>query len=86
MKPINLTDKEIRRASGGLTIIVRRQAAGGYMVAAVVVETGMPALKPSFVERSEVAKTVKSELRMIDKCGFNCPMASASRDRFFCTP
>ena len=84
MKPMTLTHKEIRRASNGLTVVVRPQVTGLYMVAVVRVETGLPCLRPSYVEWSGIRGAVKSELRMIDKCGFNCPMADASRHRNFC--
>ena len=82
MKPIKLSTKEIRRASNGFTVVVRPQAKGGlYMVAVVRVATGMPSLRPSIVEGAGIAGAVKNELRMIDKCGFDCPMADASRHR-----
>lgn len=85
MKPIHITSKEARRASGGLTIVVRGQANGLYMVAAVRVQTGLPVFRPSYVEREDIAQAVGAELRMVDKCGFICPMASASRHRNYCT-
>ncbi|MFA6235564.1 MAG: hypothetical protein WC824_15450, partial [Bacteroidota bacterium] len=38
--PIRLTPKEIERESSGVTIIVRPQAEGGFLVAPVQVSTG----------------------------------------------
>lgn len=81
MKPMNISPKEVSRASGGLTIVVRGQTNGLYMVAAVSLRTKLPVFKPSMVERSQVSRAVRDELRMVDKCGFNCPMATASRAR-----
>ena len=39
----------------------------------------------SLVEtRDQISKQIGSELRMIDKCGVDSLMASASRDRRYC--
>ena len=34
--------------------------------------------------RQEAAEILKAELRWLDKYGYDSPMASASRDRFYC--
>jgi len=81
---MKLTSKEIGRASEGLTVVVRPQANGKYLVAVVRVETSRPVMRPSIVKASEVRQAIKNDLRMIDKCGFDCPMADASRTRNFC--
>lgn len=84
MNPIRITNKEARRASNGLTVVVRPQPSRQFMVAIVRVATGLPVFPPSFVERSGVSRAIGEDLRMIDKCGYDCPMASASRTRNFC--
>jgi hypothetical protein len=87
MKPFRLNLKEIRRAfEDGTTIVVRQQASGLYMVAAVDLATRLPVFKPSYVERDQVPAAVAAEVRMLDRCGWGGRGARASRERNLCTP
>lgn len=81
-KQIRLFEKELNRASNGYTIVVRSQKNGLYSVMAVNVETRKPIFNPTFITKSEIASAIKYELRMMDKCGFECEMASSSRMRY----
>ena len=36
--------------------------------------------------KQEAAKALKELLRWVDKLGYDCPMADASRDRTYCKP
>jgi hypothetical protein len=81
MKPMNLSAKEIRRADGNLTVVVRPQVGGLFMVAAVSLLSGLPIFKPSYVAGGEISVAVRNELRMACKCGWRSSMAEASRHR-----
>lgn len=85
MKP---NAKEITRASNGYTAVVRpNREKGGWNVAMVCVSTGKPIFKISHCETKDtIGQALREDLRMMDKCGMLCDMASASRDRFFCIP
>ena len=74
---MKLTDKEKSRAfPDGTTVIVRPQAWGGYMVAAVDIHTGEPVFVASFVESKEgISAAVAAEVRMLDKCGMGVESA-----------
>lgn len=82
-RPIRLTPKELARADEGWTIVVRPQASGKIMVAAVNVETGMPfGPKVPFVDdQSEIQEAARQILRMLSKMGMGGNMADASRMR-----
>jgi hypothetical protein len=83
---IRLRPTEVARADNGITIVVRPQAAGGYMVAAVRIEgeTGLP-LGRAFTEmvaaKAEVARAVAEVARWLDKAGVLTRMGGASRKR-----
>jgi len=38
----------------------------------------------SATNKKDAARALKECLRMVDKCGYDCPMASKSRNRFAC--
>jgi hypothetical protein len=73
--------KEVARADGGFACVSRPAAGGGFNVAVVHLD-GTPVFKIQHVEtKDQIGKAIACDLRMIDKCGFNCPMADASRHR-----
>ena len=91
-KRIHLTQKEITRADKvksfwgehQCAIISRPQHGGGYMVAAVSVETGM--IMADFLcewapTKAEVPAAVRSVNRWLSKTGFGSQMADSSRVR-----
>jgi hypothetical protein len=82
---IRLTAKEIARASAGITIISRPAARGGYVVSAVRLDGSLflwPGVGPVFAEtKREIGRAAREVARWIDKMGYICPMADASRDR-----
>lgn len=75
--------KELARASGGYTVVVRpNRKKGGWNVAVIEVESCKPFNKVRHVEdKSQIAKEIASDLRMLDKMGSPSPMADASRMR-----
>lgn len=85
-KAIRLTPKEIQRADSGYTVVVRPQADGGYMVAAVKVE-GQNGLElgrsmTRFVDdQGQIPEAVKDVVRWMDKMGIPGDMGGASRER-----
>jgi hypothetical protein len=85
-KTIRLTPKEIQRADSGYTVVVRPQADGGYMVAAVKVE-GQNGLElgrsmTRFVDdQGQIPEAVKDVVRWMDKMGIPGDMGGASRER-----
>lgn len=81
MKPINITAKELARSDEGLTIVVRRQPSGLYMVAAVSLSTCLPIFRPSFVAKQDIGQAAQQELRMADKCGRSSGLTDSSRHR-----
>ena len=80
-----LNAKEMARSDGHLAVVVRpdRSGLGGYLVAVVVLATGRaPFGTNRGVPKSEVGRTVASDLRMLHKCGHSeSDMADASRHR-----
>jgi hypothetical protein len=78
---MKLRQCEIDRASNGLTIVVRPQQ-GKTLVALVKVEDGTIVVTEDVVN-GETGAAIKSLLRWRNKMGFSCPMAEASRDRFY---
>lgn len=83
---VRLTPKEINRASGEYTIIVRPQASGGYLVAAVKIEgnTGkiVDVAKEIVEDKGGIAKAVQEVNRWLDKMGYPIEMAWMSRGRW----
>ena len=85
MNPIRINPNEASRAfESGITIVVRRQTSGLYMVAAINLATRLPVFKPSYVGRGQVAAAVAEEVRMLDKCGWGGKGSRASRERRSC--
>jgi hypothetical protein len=84
-KPVRLTQKELQRASGRYTLIVRPQTDGSMLVAPVIIEDGHGIILETYAEVTDrsrtVAATVAEVMRWMDKMGFPCPMAEASRHR-----
>lgn len=80
--------KEISRACNGYTAVVRpNKEKGGWNAAVVDVKSGEPIFKVTHCEtKEEIGAALRSDLRMMDKCGFRCEMAFASRHRNFCIP
>ncbi len=68
---IRLTPKELGRADGRWTVVVRPQAGGGWMVAVVNIENGLPMnQRVVYVDdREEVRVAIHDQLRMLDKMG-----------------
>ena len=85
--PIQLTQKEISRASeDGYTIVTRPQADGGIMVTAVTalgVGSGKPwGNRVSIVDSKEdVPKAIKQELHLLGSSGMGAELAAAGRHR-----
>jgi hypothetical protein len=82
---IRLTAKEIARASAGITIISRPKTRGGYAVMAVRLDGSVfrwLGVNVEYVEtKGQISRAAKSVARWIDKMGYICPMADASRHR-----
>jgi hypothetical protein len=83
---IRLRPQEVARADNSITIVVRPQAGGGYMVAAVRIEDGAGLLLGrAFTERVEakqqVARAVREVMRWLDKMAVPTRMGGASRHR-----
>lgn len=78
-----LSPKEIARADGDLATIVRpNRKKGGWNVAVVRVSTGEAVFGIHHVlSQDEIQKTIRGDLRMIDKCGGDSKMADRSRMR-----
>jgi len=87
MRPamIRLTAKEIARSSAGITIIARPQATGGYNVMAVRLDGTLfswAGVQTVFAEtKGQIGQACKEVARWVDKMGYICPMADASRSR-----
>ena len=81
-KPVMLPNaKEIARGSEGYTAVVRPDSKGGWNAAVVDIRTGIPIFKVRHCDtQAQVGPELKSDLRMMDKCGFP-GMAGPSRDR-----
>jgi hypothetical protein len=81
---VQLTSKEISRGDSGWAVAARPQPGGGYMVAVVDIDTAKPwgPKVPYVDDRTEIQSAIQGELRMMDKLGFDIPMAGASRFRF----
>ncbi len=78
---MRLRATEKNRASNGVTIAVRPQSRGGFTIHVVDI-MGKVLVKPQYVKTSaEVSPMIRDELRMLDKCGWDVPMADASRHR-----
>lgn len=79
-----LSDKEISRADNGYTAVVRpNREKGGWNVAIVSIKTGRPVFKFHHVlSKKDMVAELASDLRMMNKCGFDCKMADASRHRY----
>ncbi len=83
-KLITLSAKEIARADGDLTTVVRPQARGGYLVGLVRVSTRRPVFRMSKVDtKAEIGEALASDLRMAAKCAFPGNMCRASRKRAY---
>ena len=87
-KAIRLSPKEIQRADpvAGITVVVRPQPDGTWLVVPVKVDTGQPFGAGSFVafveDKSEISEAVYQQLRMLDKMGGSGgDLADASRHR-----
>lgn len=79
-----LTTKEIARADNDLTIVVRKQASGGYLVMVVRISTNVPLGHPHEIKidtKSEIPNATYELGRWLDKMGYDCTWASATRDR-----
>lgn len=81
-KKIVLTQKEIDRADEDWTIIRRKQADGGYWVAAVHVPTGTVHLRGEFVDtKEEVPKAIQRVNRWLSKMSAGGKAADRGRMR-----
>lgn len=86
-KPIRLTRKEIVRADGNITMVVRPQAAGGFMVGAFRLD-GTAVFPRVWVaeDKEEIPVAIKDENRWLSKLGYGLGsgwmMWDASRSRF----
>ena len=79
---IKLRQSEIDRACNGWTVVVRPQSGGGVMVSTVNIEDGRVwADAGTIVKNGEVQSEIRQQLRMLDKLGFDIPMANKSRHR-----
>lgn len=76
---MKLRQSEINRACNGWTVVVRPNK-GGVMVAIVNTESGM-IWSQSVVKNGEIQSEIRQQLRMMDKLGFDIPMADRSRHR-----
>lgn len=78
---VRLRPTETARACQGVTVAVRPQGTGeGYTVN--IVDLSGNVLSRDFAEDGEtISRIVRSELRMLDKCGHDIPMAAKSRHR-----
>lgn len=78
---IRIRPAEVARACRGVTVAVRPQGTGeGYTVN--IVDLSGNVLSRDFAEDGEtISRIVRSELRMLDKCGHDIPMAAKSRHR-----
>lgn len=78
---VQLRPTEMARACSGVTVAVRPQGTGaGYTVN--IVDLSGNVLKRSIAKDGEtISRIVRSELRMLDKCGHDVPMAARSRHR-----
>ena len=88
LMPVNLTLKELGRADGGYTVVVRpNRSKGGWNVMIVRVATRRPVFQTRHVEsKDQIPKEIASDLRMLNKCGSDSNMADASRTRNFRKP
>ena len=77
---IKLRQSEIDRACNGWTVVVRPQSGDGVMVSTVNVNDGT-VWTSSIVKNGEVQSEIRQQLRMMDKLGFDIPMADKSRHR-----
>lgn len=83
---MKLRKSEVERSSNGITVVVRPQKNKGVMVSTVRLAskkyaTDNQIIFTNFVKNGEVGTEIKSQLRLINKCGANCPMAADSRHR-----
>lgn len=67
-----------------VVVKVTRLKAVGYGI--IITILGREWCRRTIESRQEVGQAIKSDLRMIDKCGVDSPMAEASRQRFYCNP
>jgi hypothetical protein len=77
---MKLRQSEIDRACNGWTVVVRPQSTGGVMVMTVHVESGI-VWDCALVKNGEIQTEIRQQLRMMDKCGYDIPMADRSRHR-----
>lgn len=69
--------------SNGFTTSIKPLGNGKY--GARVYRNGkMHSQNNKATSKAEAARNLKELLRWVDKLGFDCPMASASRDRAYC--
>jgi hypothetical protein len=84
--PISLTAKEIARADHDLTVVVRKQANGRILVAAVRIVNGqglfLGRTYSNVVDKKyEVPAAVKDVVRWLSKMGYPSEMSLKSRHR-----
>jgi hypothetical protein len=83
---MKLRKSEVDRASNGITVVVRPQKNKGVMVSTIRLASKSRAtvnqvIFTNIVKNGQIGSEIKSQLRMINKCGVNCPMAADSRHR-----
>lgn len=85
MKNIRLTSKELARADGDVTIVVRPSSNGGFIVTPVKVSGDEVMALDEFIElaedRASLKGAIKEANRWMDKCGLSSKMTSSSRHR-----
>jgi hypothetical protein len=77
---IKLRQSEIDRACNGWTVVVRPQSKDGVMVSTINVNDGT-VWSTCIVKNGEIQSEIRQQLRMLDKCGHDNPMAEKSRHR-----
>lgn len=77
---IKLRQSEIDRACNGWTVITRPQNDGGVMVSTINIHD-QSIWMTNIVRNGNVHDEIRGQLRMMDKCGFDVPMADHARHR-----
>lgn len=83
---IRLDAKEVDRADGEYSVVVRPQSGGGYLVSGIrlIKSQGMllgKAFRRRVKDQSEIKGAVAEVVRWMDKMGMAGTMGDASRDR-----
>lgn len=83
---MRLSGKEISRASGNYTLVVRPQGRGGYWIAVVKIngESGSSlghGFEKYVAARDEISPAIKEIITWMDRMGFRGKMWGASRAR-----